>query len=193
MGTTISSSALYVTQLAPGSYPVRITLANYQPYTVTAVVTAGGVYDIRANLVPVTPGPTPNTNGQITVRSNPSGANIYLDNAYRGLTPLTLVDIPQGSHTITPEDERVPGLAVVSKRGGTEQHRCIGNARRQHPPANPDGSSHPACSPADTVPDLGYQHNLRHRDLRCSSPSVQKKRITPPFFVEDSSRPIPPL
>jgi hypothetical protein len=68
---------------------------------VNAVVTAGGVYDIRANLVPVTPGPTPNTNGQITVRSSPSGANIYLDNAYRGITPLTLVEIPQGSHTIT--------------------------------------------------------------------------------------------
>jgi hypothetical protein len=101
MGTTISSSALYVTQLSPGSYPVRITLANYQPYTVTAIVTVGGVYDIRANLVPVTPGPTPHTNGQITVRSSPSGANIYLDNAYRGITPLTLVEIPQGSHTVS--------------------------------------------------------------------------------------------
>lgn len=101
MGTTISSSALYVTQLSPGSYPVRITLANYQPYTVTAIVTVGGVFDIRANLVPVTPGPIPNTNGQITVRSSPSGANIYLDNAYRGITPLTLVEIPQGSHTIS--------------------------------------------------------------------------------------------
>ena len=100
MGTTISSSALYITQLAPGSYPVRITLENYQPYTVTAVVTADGVYDIRANLVPVTPGPTPNTNGQITVRSSPSGANIYVDNLYKGLTPLTLVGIPNGGHTI---------------------------------------------------------------------------------------------
>ncbi|MGB9175414.1 MAG: PEGA domain-containing protein [Methanoregula sp.] len=99
-GTTISSSALYVTQLSPGSYSVRVTLADYQPYTETAVVTAGGVYDIRANLVPVTAGPTPNTNGQITVRSSPSGANIYLDNAYRGITPLTLVEIPQGSHAI---------------------------------------------------------------------------------------------
>ncbi len=100
MGTTISSSALYITQLSPGSYPVRISLANYQPYTATAIVTVGGVYDIRANLVPVTPGPTPDINGQITVRSSPSGANIYLDNAYRGITPLTLVEIPQGSHSI---------------------------------------------------------------------------------------------
>jgi len=100
MGTTISSSALYITQLSPGSYPVRITLANYQPYTVNAVVTAGGAYDIRANLISVTPGPTQNTNGQITVRSSPSGANIYVDNVYKGLTPLTLVEIPQGGHTV---------------------------------------------------------------------------------------------
>jgi hypothetical protein len=99
-GTTVSSSSVYVTQLPPGSYSVRVTLADYQPYTVTAVVKAGAVYDIHANMVPVTPGPTPYINGQITVRSSPSGANIYLDNAYRGLTPLTLVDIPQGSHTL---------------------------------------------------------------------------------------------
>jgi hypothetical protein len=100
MGTTISSSALYITQLTPGSYPVRMTLANYQPYTVTAIVTADGVYTIRANLVAVTPGPTPSTDGQITVRSSPSGANIYVDNLYKGLTPLTLVGIPNGGHTI---------------------------------------------------------------------------------------------
>ena len=99
-GTTISSTALYVTQLKPGSYSVRVTLAGYQIYTQTAAITAGTVATIQANMVPVSPGPTPYTNGQITVRSNPSGANIYLDNAYKGLTPLTLVDIPQGSHAI---------------------------------------------------------------------------------------------
>jgi len=99
-GTTLSSTALYVTQLKPGSYPVRVTLAGYQVYSQTAAITAGKVTTVQANLVPVSPGPTPYTNGQVTVRSSPSGANIYLDNAYRGLTPLTLVDIPQGSHAI---------------------------------------------------------------------------------------------
>jgi hypothetical protein len=99
-GTTISSSALYVTQLTPGSYSIRVTLANYQTYYETVTVTAGSVSDIHANMVYVTPGPTPNINGQITVRSSPSGANIYLDNAFMGLTPLTLVNIPQGNHDI---------------------------------------------------------------------------------------------
>jgi hypothetical protein len=99
-GTTSSSSALYVTQLIPGSYSVRLTLPDYQPYTETAVVRDGIIYDIHANMVPVTPGPTPDTTGQINVGSSPAGANIYLDNAYRGITPLTLANIPQGSHII---------------------------------------------------------------------------------------------
>lgn len=99
-GTTSSSSALYVTQLTPGSYMVHITLPDYQPYTETAAVSDGIIYDIHANMVPVTPGLTPDTTGQINVGSSPAGANIYLDNAYRGLTPLTLANIPQGSHTI---------------------------------------------------------------------------------------------
>jgi hypothetical protein len=52
-------------------------------------------------MVPITPGLTPNTTGQINVCSSPEGANIYLDNAYRGLTSLTLANGPLGSHTIS--------------------------------------------------------------------------------------------
>ena len=100
-GTTIGSTPLSITELTPGSYSVRVTLANYQDFSETVTVMAGGLYTIQANLVQVTPGPTPNINGQLTVRSGPSGANIYIDRAYRGITPLTLVDIPQGVHAIT--------------------------------------------------------------------------------------------
>jgi hypothetical protein len=100
-GTTSSSSALYVTQLKPGSYTVRLTMPDYQAYTETAAVRDGIIYDIHATMVPVTPGPTPDTTGQINVGSTPTGANIYLDTTFRGITPLTLTNIPQGSHTIT--------------------------------------------------------------------------------------------
>jgi hypothetical protein len=47
------------------------------------------------------PGPTPDTTGQIRVGSSPSGAAIWLDNGFRGIAPMVLSDIPQGSHTIT--------------------------------------------------------------------------------------------
>jgi hypothetical protein len=53
------------------------------------------------NMVPDTPGPAPDTTGQITIGSSPAGAGIWLDNSYRGITPMVLADIYQGSHTLT--------------------------------------------------------------------------------------------
>jgi hypothetical protein len=100
-GATLAKGESFdINQITPGTYTIRLTLPNYLPYVVTTDVREGMVYDIHAIMVPGTPGPVPVTNGQITVRSNPSGANIYLDNAYRGLTPLTLADIPQGNHAV---------------------------------------------------------------------------------------------
>jgi hypothetical protein len=46
-----------------------------------------------------TPTPTPSS-GKISFSSIPSGANIYLDNAYKGLTPLTIDDVPNGRHVV---------------------------------------------------------------------------------------------
>jgi hypothetical protein len=46
-----------------------------------------------------TPTPTP-VFGSISVTSIPSGANIYIDNAYKGLTPLTIDAVPNGNHGI---------------------------------------------------------------------------------------------
>lgn len=46
-----------------------------------------------------TPPPTPAL-GSIAVTSTPSGANVYLDNAYKGFTPLTLDTVPNGNHVV---------------------------------------------------------------------------------------------
>ncbi len=51
-------------------------------------------------MVPVTAGPTPDTTGQISIGSIPGGAGVYLDNTYKGITPMVLSDIPAGSHTL---------------------------------------------------------------------------------------------
>jgi len=47
---------------------------------------------------PIGPGVLPG--GSISVTSSPSGAQIYLDNAYQGLTPFTMSDIIHGHHNI---------------------------------------------------------------------------------------------
>jgi hypothetical protein len=99
-GTTYPNDPVYVTQLAPGSYTVSLSMADYQTYTETVAVQANAVKTITAPMVPVTPGPSPDTTGQLTVGSIPSGASVYLDSKYRGVTPMVLADIPVGSHTI---------------------------------------------------------------------------------------------
>jgi len=99
-GSTPSDGVFDINQLTPGSYTLKLVSKDYQPYVQTVTVQNGIIDDIHATLVPVPPGPAPDTTGQINAGSSPAGANIYLDNAYRGITPLTLVDIPQGSHTI---------------------------------------------------------------------------------------------
>jgi hypothetical protein len=98
--TPVSGGAFDINQLTPGSYTLRLTLPDYQPSVQTVSVQNGIINDIHATLVPVTPGPQPDTTGQLTVRSNPSGASIWLDNAYKGITPISLANIPQGSHAV---------------------------------------------------------------------------------------------
>jgi len=63
-------------------------------------------YAINSSIVTVdrlvglpTPTPTP-AFGRISVTSDPAGANVYLDNAYKGITPLTLESVPNGNHAI---------------------------------------------------------------------------------------------
>jgi hypothetical protein len=109
-----------INQLMPGAYTVKLTLPDYETYTQVVTVEDGMIYDIHAILVPVSPGPTPDTTGEITVRSSPSGANIYLDNAYRGLTPLTLADIKEGNHAVILKLNGYQNWqSTVSVNGGT--------------------------------------------------------------------------
>ncbi len=72
-GTTYPNDPVYVTQLAPGSYTVSLSMQDYQTHTETAIVQAGISNTITATMVPDIPGPTPDTTGQITVGSTPAG------------------------------------------------------------------------------------------------------------------------
>lgn len=50
---------------------------------------------------PVTPPPPPPVNyGRIVVSSNPRGAKVYLDNSYKGVTPLNMERVATGQHQI---------------------------------------------------------------------------------------------
>lgn len=101
MGQTPLSGYFDLTSLAPGTHTVLLRHADYQDYTQSISVPAGGSITVNAAMVQVVPGPTPDATGQVVIASSPSGAEVLIDNVYRGVTPVTLSDISSGSHVLT--------------------------------------------------------------------------------------------
>jgi hypothetical protein len=96
IGQTSAGRPLVFTQVNPGTYSLLITKSGYQDYTGTQTVAAGQNYNIAATLNPVK---NPTTGG-ISVISSPSQAEVFLNNAFRGLTPITLDSLAPGSYTV---------------------------------------------------------------------------------------------
>ena len=81
---------------APGSTKNLVTVQELDSrgYAITSTV-------VNVSHLVGTPTPTPTPAfGSISVTSTPSGANIYLDNSYKGLTPLTIDAVPNGNRII---------------------------------------------------------------------------------------------
>ncbi len=97
-GQTPASGSLKLNNIGTGSHTVTITLAGYTPYTTTVNVNANTVSEVNALLQST--GPKPGM-GALSVSSTPAGANVLVDNNFVGITPLTLPEIPAGSHVVT--------------------------------------------------------------------------------------------
>jgi hypothetical protein len=145
--------AFYITDLLPGTYTLTLNMQDYQPWTQKVVVQAGIVNDIHAKLVANPVGPTPDTTGQIYFYSVPATANIYVDNAYRGITPLTLRDIPAGNHAVI---YKLAGYqdysTIVTVTGGTIVNVPATLASSGPVPNPPTPSPAPTKSPTGPVP-----------------------------------------
>ena len=92
-----------ISDTSPGSHTVKLTKSGYEDYTTTVYVSAGESVSVIGYLIATS---TPTTvvtstpTGNIYVRSDPSGASIYLDGIYEGTTPATISDTSPGSHTV---------------------------------------------------------------------------------------------
>jgi parallel beta-helix repeat protein len=82
------------TKVAPGDYNLKLTLEGYHDWATTVEVKASHTEQVYATLDPIS------TTGSISVFSSPSGADVYLDNKYQGLTHCTITNVPPGYHTI---------------------------------------------------------------------------------------------
>lgn len=95
-GKTPSAGAYAISNVPVGSHTVRVALSGYQDYTTSVAVSGATTSHITASLQPGQPTST----GSISVTSSPSGAEVYIDNAYRGVTPLTVDGVATGTHAV---------------------------------------------------------------------------------------------
>lgn len=107
----------YTMTVNPGTYKVSVELTGYRDYEQTVAVGTGQTQTVDANLVLISE-PVP---GEISISSTPSGANVFVDDEYKGITPVTIPGVASGTRDVL---LRLPGYADADDKvnvppGGT--------------------------------------------------------------------------
>lgn len=96
-GRTQNNNPLDITGVEAGNHVISIQLENYRDYDTSVAVAAGQTTTVQAELEP---SPSPGESGIVQINSVPGGANIFIDNVCKGITPLTIPSIETGSYSI---------------------------------------------------------------------------------------------
>lgn len=158
-GKTLHGNPFDITGVAPGTHTVTLLKSGYQDSSTTVAVSAGQTSTVSVSL---TPGSVPSATGDITAQSSPSGADVYLDNVYRGFSPLSLHDVPAGSHVVT---FRMPGYtdAQVSAQVAAGQTTPVMGMLSPVPTTAPTRSPLPITIVAGALAILGVLILARRR------------------------------
>lgn len=97
VGITYTGDMIDINDVVPGTHEVTMRLNGYEDYTTSIDVPASRVVKVNPTLALSR---IPHPSGQMQILSTPEGAAVYLDNKFRGYTPLTLQDIEVGQHEI---------------------------------------------------------------------------------------------
>jgi hypothetical protein len=104
-GTYYGMTPALAPGLSAGTHQVRLSLSGFQDYLGIVTVVGGQTTTVTQTLVVAPTGtPTPTQSpatGSIAVSSVPGGASVFLDNAYVGISPLTIPSVQPGSHVVT--------------------------------------------------------------------------------------------
>lgn len=90
-GETRASGPLYITALSPGTATIAIKKSGYLDYTTATRIEAGATAQVSAALTPASASPAI---ASADIFSQPSGADVFINNAYKGITPLSLDNVP---------------------------------------------------------------------------------------------------
>ena len=92
-GVVPSSGVLEITPVSEGEHTVGASMEGYQRKDMQITVLDGQITNIRIDLFL-------QKTGVLDVQSNPTNVQVYLDDNYKGITPVTLQTIPTGDHKI---------------------------------------------------------------------------------------------
>ncbi len=100
-GTIPPQGTASIGSISSGNHLFKVTAAGYNDWMNTVYVVPNTVTPINAALSPVGPGPSPvAVTGGFNIVSTPTGAEVYVDNLFKGYTPAVLDNIPAGQHSI---------------------------------------------------------------------------------------------
>jgi hypothetical protein len=109
-GVTPLIGSLDVSNLNPGSYTISLKKVGYNDYTTQVTIVAGTTTQVNG---PLTAAQVPGV-ATAQIISSPAGADVYINNQYLGITPLSFQDVKPGSYTV---ELRLPGYASYTTSG----------------------------------------------------------------------------
>lgn len=96
-GLTHSNDSLDIADITPGQHSVVFRASGYQPYSTTVAVTPAKITTVSGVLVET---PEIETSGSVFIESIPAGADVFIDNQFKGLSPVLLSNITTGPHSV---------------------------------------------------------------------------------------------
>jgi hypothetical protein len=91
-GTTLSNGFVNLSHVPVGAHTVFMNLSGYQDSTTSVTISGNDTQTVNVALSPAL--------GSLSVASVPSGAMIYIDNTYKGMTPATVTGVQYGTRLV---------------------------------------------------------------------------------------------
>jgi PKD repeat protein len=98
-----------ISGVLPGNHDVILSLRGYDDWS--QVVSVGSGQTAAVNAALVVNGETPTGTGSLAVTSDPPGAEIYIDDGFKGVSPVTISGLSPGTHLLS---VKLPGYANTS-------------------------------------------------------------------------------
>jgi hypothetical protein len=165
VGTIGSSGSLTLSGITMGNHLFKLTALGYNTWLNTVYIQANTVNTIAAPLTPVGPNPTPVLpTGGLAIASSPSNAETYIDNLYRGTTPLTINDLTPGNHLVQiSEAGYVDYTTTTTVTSGQTSPLAVTLSPAPTPTATPTPAPGPALIITVLAALLGIGGYLRRR------------------------------